>query len=71
MTDRSITSCDECGSTYFVESSAMTSLCAECAFHLYGYPACEHQFENGRRTGCGWDVSRSKSIADIISWESS
>ncbi|AZO69130.1 MAG: hypothetical protein EOR06_25895 [Mesorhizobium sp.] len=71
MTDRSITSCDECGSIYFVESSAMASLCAECAFHLYGYPACEHQFKNGRCTACGWDGSRSKYIAGIISRESS
>ncbi|AZN99133.1 hypothetical protein EJ066_19440 [Mesorhizobium sp. M9A.F.Ca.ET.002.03.1.2] len=71
MTDRSITTCDECGSTYFVESSAMASLCPECAFRLYRYPACEHQFKDSRCTACGWDGSRSKYIADIISRESS
>jgi hypothetical protein len=38
----------------------MVGLCAECAHHLYGYPACAHAFDNGRCTQCGWDGSVSE-----------
>lgn len=52
--------CDECGSTFIAERSAMAGLCAECAHQLYGYPACAHTFENGRCVQCGWDGSVSE-----------
>ena len=49
--------CDEYGSTYFAVTSQMTSLCLECAHRLYGYPPCDHQFEDGRCVACHWDGS--------------
>ena len=52
--------CDECGSDYFAEASQMATLCPECAYHLYGYPVCLHDFVDGRCTHCGWDRSRSE-----------
>jgi predicted RNA-binding Zn-ribbon protein involved in translation (DUF1610 family) len=52
--------CDECGSDYFADSSAMAQLCPECAHLLYAYPICEHNFADGRCTRCGWDGSLSR-----------
>lgn len=49
--------CDECGSCYFADASAMAGLCPECAHRLYGYPACTHEFHHGRCHHCGWDGS--------------
>ena len=53
--------CDECESSYVDGTSAMASLCPECAHRLYGYPPCEHEMvavEAGggsRCRRCGWD----------------
>lgn len=62
--------CDECGSTYNAETSAMAALCPECAHWLYGYASCEHVFEDsatGKRcVRCAWDGSRSKYIRSLI-----
>ncbi len=55
--------CDECGSDFIAEQSAMPGLCAACAHRLYGYPACEHLFKDGRCTLCGWDGS----VSDFLS----
>lgn len=66
QTSRDMKSCDECGSTYFADSSAMSSLCTECAHHLYGYPVCEHDFREHRCTRCGWDGSRSEYIRGLL-----
>jgi predicted RNA-binding Zn-ribbon protein involved in translation (DUF1610 family) len=55
--------CDECGSRFIAERSAMAGLCAECAHRLYGYQACPHAFEDGRCTLCGWDGSVSDYLA--------
>jgi hypothetical protein len=44
----------------------MSRLCSECAHHLYGYPVCGHQFEDGRCIRCGWDQSRSAFITSLI-----
>jgi len=41
----------------------MAGLCAECAHRLYGYPACPHEFSEGRCTKCGWDGSVSAFLA--------
>ena len=49
--------CDECVSTYFADSSKMMQLCNECAFQLYGYPQCEHEFDQQCCSKCGWDGS--------------
>ena len=38
----------------------MTELCPDCAHKLYGYPNCEHEFENGNCTKCGWNGKSSK-----------
>jgi predicted RNA-binding Zn-ribbon protein involved in translation (DUF1610 family) len=57
--------CDECGSRFRPEASAMAALCAECAHWLYGYPACTHEMETGRCRTCGWDGSASKYVAEL------
>lgn len=57
--------CDECGSSFFAETSRMAALCPECAHHLYGYPACEHSFVAGRCEKCGWDGSVSPYVASL------
>jgi hypothetical protein len=49
--------CDECGSDYRAITSQMAQLCPECAYWLYGYPQCPHEFEQGRCSRCGWDGS--------------
>lgn len=49
--------CDECGSLFRRSASAMAGLCAECAHRLYGYPACPHEFVDGRCVRCLWDGS--------------
>ncbi|BCG95409.1 hypothetical protein MesoLj131a_42730 [Mesorhizobium sp. 131-2-1] len=67
LTGRAIQTCDDCGSTYFAGSSAMAELCPDCAHWLYGYANCEHRFEGGRCEQCGWDGSRSKFVARLIS----
>lgn len=51
--------CDECGSTYYANSSSMRSICPECAHVLYGYPPCEHIFVNKRCQKCHWDGTHS------------
>ena len=55
-----IKTCDECASTFIASASAMDGLCAECAHRLYGYPACPHDFHEGRCIKCGWDGSVSE-----------
>ena len=57
--------CDECGSLYFLNSSKMKNLCPECANALYGYPNCQHVFENGRCIKCYWDDSKSVFVNKI------
>jgi len=58
--------CDECGSAYFADASAMAALCPECAHHLYGYDPCEHDFIGGRCARCGWDGSRSPFVRGLL-----
>ena len=50
MTEKELAVCDECGSLFFKGSSQMMGLCPECAHVLYGYPNCDHHFQDGR---CG------------------
>lgn len=57
--------CDECGSSFREGSSQMRRLCPECAHYLYGYPNCDHLFENGRCVRCGWDGSESGYIRQL------
>lgn len=57
--------CDECGSSFREGSSQMRRLCPECAHYLYGYPNCDHLFENGRCVRCGWDGSESGYIRGL------
>jgi len=59
-------SCSECESLYYKDRSAMAALCPECAYLLYGYKICEHQFENGRCLKCFWDGSRSDYIKKLL-----
>ena len=59
MVDPRRATCDECGSPFRAERSAMAGLCAECAHLIYGYDACRHEFVDGRCRRCGWDGSTS------------
>jgi hypothetical protein len=52
---REIRCCDECGCNYVAATSQMYKLCPECAHHLYGYPGCEHEFDDGQCSKCRWD----------------
>ncbi len=61
--------CNECSSTYYTERSEMASLCPECAHRLHGYPACKHQFQNGRCERCYWDGSTSDDLAASSEWD--
>jgi len=65
MSTDPVPTCDECGSAFIAGTSRMEALCAECAHHLYGYPACEHRMANGRCETCGWDGSVSDYIRSI------
>ena len=49
--------CDECGSNYLAATSLVAQLCPECAYWLYGYPRCPHEFNEDRCIRCGWDGS--------------
>ena len=59
MTEKELAVCDECGSLFFKDSSQMMGLCPECAHVLYGYPNCDHHFQDGRCVNCYWDGSKS------------
>ena len=59
MAEKELAVCDECGSLFFKGSSQMMGLCPECAHILYGYPNCDHHFQNGRCVNCYWDGSKS------------
>jgi hypothetical protein len=61
-TSRTTTTCDECTSLYFRETSTMAALCPECAHQLYGYERCEHNFRSERCIKCFWDGS----ISDLL-----
>lgn len=63
---RTIQVCDECKSNYFLGTSEMSTLCAECSYILFGYPECKHEFDNGSCINCGWDGSRSEYISALL-----
>ena len=69
MNGNKYTVCNECGSRFLKSSSKMEALCPECAHVLYGYPNCNHAFENGRCIHCYWDGSRSTYIKKMQSEE--
>lgn len=57
--------CDECNSEFFEGTSKMENLCPECCNILYGYPNCEHYFENGRCIKCNWNGNQSDYIKKL------
>lgn len=57
--------CDECGSEYFVQTSTMANLCPGCSHVLYGYPNCDHLFENGRCLKCFWNGNTSDQLKKL------
>ncbi|WP_200777474.1 hypothetical protein [Wenyingzhuangia marina] len=58
--------CIECESDYYKNNSEMTELCPNCAYELYGYPNCEHEFNNGNCIKCGWNGNISEYIKSKI-----
>ena len=65
MAEKELALCDECGSLFFKGSSQMMGLCPECAHILYGYPNCDHHFQDGRCVNCYWDGSKSEYIKKL------
>ncbi len=65
MTERALRTCEECGSSYFADTSRMAGLCPECAHWLYGHAACGHNFVKGRCARCHWDGSVTEFIAQL------
>jgi hypothetical protein len=64
MSARPTVVCDECRSPFYAGTSAMTSLCSECAHVLYGHPACPHVFaqppdRHRHCERCSWTGARS------------
>ena len=59
VAEKELAVCDECGSLFFKGFSQMMGLCPECAHILYGYPNCDHHFQDGRCVHCYWDGSKS------------
>ena len=66
MTEKELAVCDECGSLFFKGSSQMMGLCPECAHILYGYPNCDHHFQDGRCVNCYSNVSDEHMIAMTV-----
>lgn len=62
---RAKSTCDECQSLYFTLSSKMTSLCPNCANKLYGYPSCDHHFEDGSCVKYGSNGQESDYIREL------
>lgn len=62
---RAKSTCDECQSSYFTDSSKMASLCPNCAHELYGYPNCSHYFERGICIECSWNGKESDYIREL------
>ena len=65
IAEKELAVCDECGSLFLKGSSQMMGLCPECAHILYGYPNCDHHFQNGRCVNCYWDGSESAYIKSL------
>ena len=57
--------CDECGSTYFIGTSKMESMCPECSHVIYSCEPCAHEFKNNRCTKCNWDGSTTEYIKSL------
>lgn len=57
--------CDECQSSYFIDSSKMENLCPNCAHKLYGYPNCSHHFKDGICVECSWNDQKSGYIREL------
>ncbi|MBL8814419.1 MAG: hypothetical protein JNL58_00200 [Planctomyces sp.] len=57
--------CDECGSTFIRTPLAMSGLCRECAYWIYGKTRCNHSIQGGACTQCGWDGSVSEYVLHI------
>lgn len=57
--------CDECQSSYFTDSSKMAGLCPNCANKLYGYSNCSHHFEDDICKKCGWNGQESGYVKEF------
>lgn len=66
MQERPTGTCEECGSGFYLDASAMAGLCPECASVLYGYPPCDHEMVDGRCRKCLWDGSRSDFTGGLL-----
>ena len=62
---KNISTCDECNSDYYSDTSQMSNLCPECSSILYGYENCKHDFENGQCLKCFWNGSVSDYVQKL------
>ena len=63
--NRETKDCDECGSSYLIDTSKMESMCPECSDIIYGHEPCEHNFKNNRCVKCKWDGSVSEYVKSL------
>lgn len=64
MTVKQVT-CDECEIEFFANVSPMPNLCPNCSYFLYGYPNCDHQFDDKICQKCGWNGNVSAFILTL------
>lgn len=62
---RAKSTCDECESSYFTDSSKMASLCPNCAYKLYGYSNFIHHLADGICVECGWNGQESDYVKEL------
>lgn len=62
---RKLSTCAECDSAYYTDTSEENDLCPECSHMLYGFRNCMHQFENGRCIKCFWNGKTSEYIRKL------
>ncbi|MEM6720473.1 MAG: hypothetical protein AAF611_14195 [Bacteroidota bacterium] len=65
--NKEISTCKECKSEYYTDTSERKYFCPNCSYYLYGDNRCYHRFENGAHcTKCYWDGTVSERVTALI-----
>jgi len=65
--NREISTCKECGSEYYTDTSNRAHICPNCSHYLYGDNRCYHRFDSGDRCSkCYWNGNVSTRITEMI-----